>query len=300
MNKNYEKDKIKFKHIFFSTYGWICFTIVLLIQLFIFLPLSVLLFITFIDRNRKSFPIFIKIAVNIFLIIFIGHKISFTGIKLKAPKKGEKRIYILNHASLYDVVVMYLMPGPIKFIIKEKWVKKPFIGWMQYLAGNIIVKENSSSDDAMAIFENAKKALNKGIPILIYPEGTRSHSGKIQKFKKGSFKIAIETEADIVPVVMDTWNCIRPSGMWIRDVKPEIKICEPIKYDSYKHLSHIQLSKVMHVFMMKKLIEIRDKRRQNEKHYYRKNPVFINIDDEMKKEADVIENKLLENNLSLK
>jgi len=235
MNKNqYIYDKISPNEVFYSVWGWTMFILVNSMLIFI---APVILLITFpFDRNRKVLAYLIKIFYRIFYILnFVQrHNIDYNG--LKAPKKGERRIYVLNHASMFDVILMSLLPGPIKSIMKSSYAKIPVIGWIALLAGNIVLEDDPKKQNNLGVYHKVIRALENGSPVVIFPEGTKSRNSKVSRFYHGTFKIAKETEADLVPVIFDTWNVIRPGSMWIRDVNTTIKILDTVKYEEFKNM----------------------------------------------------------------
>jgi 1-acyl-sn-glycerol-3-phosphate acyltransferase len=290
--KNTIKDKFLFRYVFYTILGWFLFILINVIQFFIFMPIVFIYSLLF-DRQRKSFVYLTKFFSNMFFILFFVERLKYDNNGIKAPKKGEKRIYVINHASQYDVILMYLLPGPIKFLFKEKWAKLPLIGWMATMAGNVILKDDTKAAESAMVFRKSAELLKQGIPFVIYPEGTRSRNGKLGNFFHGTFKLALDGEANIVPVVFDSWNTIRPGGLWIRDVKCSIKILDTIKYEEFSHLSYVRLSNLVRSRMMEGLINIRDERRKTEKKYYRKDEIFEKIDNEMKQELIEL-NELIE------
>jgi 1-acyl-sn-glycerol-3-phosphate acyltransferase len=291
-------DRILIRHFFYSIYGWTLFVVINLIQFIFFMPV-VWLISQIVDKNKKLFIYLTKIFSYLFFILFRVEKIRFEKNNLKAPKKSEKRIYVINHASQYDVILMYILPGPIKFIFKEKWAKLPLVGWMAAIGGNFILKEKTDAAESLVMFRKASKLMDLAYPFVIYPEGTRSRSGKIGAFFHGSFKLAHDSEADIVPVVFDTWNTIRPGALWIRDVKPAIRILDPIKYNEIKDLSFVRLSNLVRIRMIEGLIRLRDDRRVSEKNYYRKIPQFEQIDNEMREELANLKIKMEKKGISI-
>ncbi|HOV12904.1 MAG TPA: lysophospholipid acyltransferase family protein [Spirochaetota bacterium] len=276
-------DNIKPIYYVYTFFGWFLFALVNIIQFVFFMPIFFVICLFF-DRDKRLFSYLTKFFSNVFHFLFFFEKVQFYKNGLKSPKKGEKRIYVVNHASQYDVILMYLLPGPIKFIFKEKWARMPIIGWTASLAGNVILKEDSKAADSLIFFRRAIELMNRGYPFVIYPEGTRSKDGKIGQFFHGTFKLALDGEADIVPVVFDSWNNIRPGALWIRDIRPTIKILEPIKYESFKHLNYVKLSHLVRLRMVEGLISLRNERRIKEKNYYRKIEKFEAIDKDMEKD----------------
>jgi len=291
-------DKIKFVYFIYSFFGWFLFIFVNLIQFIFFMPIVFLLSLIF-DRDKKFFTYLTKIFSNLFHFLFFFQKIQYNKNGLKSPKKNERRIYVVNHASQYDVILMYKLPGPIKFIFKEKWAKLPIVGWMAAIAGNVILKDDSKATDSLLFFRKAIELMCKGYPFVIYPEGTRSRDGKIGQFFHGTFKLALDGEADIVPVVFDSWNCIRPGALWIRDIKPTIKILDTIKYKSFKHLNYVKLSHLVRSKMIEGLISLRNERREKEKNYYRKTDKFEMVDKSMENDLLELVEYIKKKNISL-
>ena len=145
------------------------------------------------------------------------------------------------------------------------------------------------------------KAFEQEMPIVVFPEGTRSKNGQIQRFKRGAFKIGLTGQIDFVPVVMDDWNCVRPtgSGIWIRDIRPHITILPAIKYENYKHLTHAELAKLMRYIMTKKLYEMREERKAANKKDYRHAAKFVEEDKKVKESLETLKKELEEKNIKL-
>jgi len=299
MKKKEFNDKIKIRYLFYTIYGWGLFIIINFIQFFIFMPIVFILSIFF-DKNKKSFPYLVKFFCKVFFTFYVVERLQFDRNGLKAPEKGEKRIYVLNHASQYDVILIYLLPGPIRFLLKESYAKLPMIGWIAVIAGNIVIKNRSTTSENINVYRKAVETMEEtGSSLVIFPEGTKSKDSKIGSFFNGTFKLAIEGQAEIVPVIFDSWNCIRPGAFWIRDIRPTVKLMDPIKYESFKHLNYVKLSQLMRVKMIEGLLEVRDNRRKNEPNYYRHYIGFEKKDDEMREELKQLKAELLQNNISL-
>jgi 1-acyl-sn-glycerol-3-phosphate acyltransferase len=284
-NTQNQQDKVTFLHVFYTIYGWTLFVVINVIQFIFFMPLFLLFSLVF-DKDKKSFVYLTKFFSWLFFIFYFVERIQYDKNNLPKQKKGTKRIYVINHASQYDVILMYLLPGPIKFLFKEKWARLPLVGWMAAIGGNIVLKDDAQSAEAITLFRKSINMMGKGYPFIIYPEGTRSRDGKIGEFFHGSFKLALDAQAEIVPVVFDTWNSIRPGALWIRDVRPTIKVLEPIPYEEIKHLNFIKVSHLVRIKMIEGLIQVRKWRREHEKNYYRKLDQFEKIDHQMQEELE--------------
>lgn len=300
------QDNFKLRYIFYTVFGWGLFAAVFAVLFLIFAPICFLLCLFNIDKKRKTIIWSIKLACKTFFAFFIGHKIILKNDSVGRMQKGEKRMYLINHSSIYDVILAYILPGASRFVIKDKWIKKPFVGWIQQLAGNVVVGEDKPEKYQIADGEpdsimETVKAFEQEMPIVVFPEGTRSKNGQIQRFKRGAFKIGLTGQIDFVPVVMDDWNCVRPSGagIWIRDIRPRITILPAIKYENYKHLTHAELAKLMRYIMTKKLYEMREERKAANKKDYRHAAKFVEEDKKVKESLEALRKELDEKNIKL-
>jgi 1-acyl-sn-glycerol-3-phosphate acyltransferase len=88
---------------------------------------------------------------------------------------------------------------------------------------------------ALKSIEDAKKQLKNGTSVVIFPEGTRSRTGKMKKFKKGAFKIAHQLELPILPVTLvGTNNIMGPGFLNVMPGKVKLIIHKPIDVKEYK------------------------------------------------------------------
>jgi len=139
---------------------------------------------------------------------FIRFGLGMAGIKITAnglnnlPQEGSF-IIMANHKSLLDVLV-YLMvvPHKIAFIPKKELLKVPILGLDISLQGHYPI-DRSNPRLALKTIEIMKKDVAGGRPLLFFPEGTRSDTGKLGAFKRGGFLLALETGTKIIPSYID-------------------------------------------------------------------------------------------------
>jgi len=120
--------------------------------------------------------------------------------KEKYDLKGKKVCFIGNHTSLLDILAMGV---PLKlwcgFIVKDELRKVPFLNIWTWMLNCTFIKRSDVRASAKAIRAGIEKIKN-GWPMAIFPEGTRSKTGKIGEFKAGSFKLATRSDSLIVPI----------------------------------------------------------------------------------------------------
>jgi 1-acyl-sn-glycerol-3-phosphate acyltransferase len=114
-------------------------------------------------------------------------------------------IFMANHLSNLDPPVLVpLLPGRTSILLKQGLMRIPLLGYAMKLAGFVpVVRGQTGEAGREQAIENgarAAKALQSGLHITIFPEGTRSPDGRLLPFKKGPFYLAIQTGAPIVPI----------------------------------------------------------------------------------------------------
>lgn len=112
-------------------------------------------------------------------------------------------VVIANHQSMFDIFVMYGYIGlNFKWVMKQEIRKMWFIGRACQDAGFIFVDDTRKSS-IHETMEAAKKVLSDGVSIFIFPEGSRTFTGEMGRFKKGAFLMAEALDAPLLPVTID-------------------------------------------------------------------------------------------------
>ena len=164
---------------------------------------------------------------------------TFVRVKIHGMEKLDKKqsyIFMLNHQSWFDIFVVYgWLPFFFKWIMKSDLRKIPFVGAACEAAGHIFVnRENPKA--AQKSLEKAKAVLQKGVSVVIFPEGTRTGDGTLGKFKRGGFKIATDLGLPIVPVTLCGCFERMPRNAFAISPGPiEMRIHEPIDVSAYTH-----------------------------------------------------------------
>jgi 1-acyl-sn-glycerol-3-phosphate acyltransferase len=165
------------------------------LSLYILLVGPPLLVYTLLSRDPD--PIYAAgIGGVMFFVRLAGVRVRVTGTERIPPVAC---LFAANHTSTLDApAVVGAIPRRIAILLKESLFRFPIVGQAFRLAGFIPVERGH--DSAIASLEKATEALRSGQSFLIYPEGTRSNDGRLQKFKKGAVVMAIKAGAPIVPV----------------------------------------------------------------------------------------------------
>ncbi|MFT6814961.1 MAG: 1-acyl-sn-glycerol-3-phosphate acyltransferase [Sphingobacteriales bacterium] len=153
----------------------------------------------------------------------------------KAPIDYSKSfIYVSNHESLLDIpVVSYAVKKNLSFVAKKELKKVPFLGWFMLAVGTILV-DRFNKKQAMISFQKAGEQINQGNSVISFAEGTRTKTGEMGFFKRGSFLIAQQGKVDIIPLCIKGTREVNPSGKFeINGGKVQIMIGEVIKSEPW-------------------------------------------------------------------
>lgn len=115
-------------------------------------------------------------------------------------------VIVTNHQSMLDIPLMYVLPINFKWVSKKEVQKMPIFGWVLWMHGDIAVERGSRSS-AKRMMKECLQRLSHGTSVIVFPEGTRTKTGEIGRFKDGAFLVAKSAGVGILPVVIDgTWS----------------------------------------------------------------------------------------------
>jgi 1-acyl-sn-glycerol-3-phosphate acyltransferase len=145
--------------------------------------------------------------------------------------KDRPVILVSNHLGMGDILLLYRLTTQFRWIAKEIIFKVPLLGWSMAHAGYIRLRRGDR-DSARHAMEQSRWYLERGVSVLIFPEGTRSRDGKLLPFKQGAFRLALETGCDILPMGIAGTEHALPSDSWKfprRVSRMRLVIGEPIR-----------------------------------------------------------------------
>ncbi len=149
--------------------------------------------------------------------------------------RRQSYIFTANHQGAYDIFLIYGHLGfPIKWIMKQSLRKIPLVGKACESAGFIFV-DNSTPQAAAKTIRQAKSKLTDGVSVVIFPEGSRSKTGKLSAFKKGAFQMAIDLKLPLAPLTVNgTFEVMPSDSFFLNPHKIELTIHKPVPTEHYK------------------------------------------------------------------
>ncbi len=224
--------------IIFSIYVWVLVIVVTLVLS----PVFTLVWLI-------SYPFDKKLIVLHYLANFWGSLFTLLvpgwDVKIEGKEKlnNNAKIIVANHQSQEDILLVYRLGVPFRWISKAEIFKIPFYGWLMRLKGDIKLQRSSKSSIKKMLID-AEAVLRKGCIITIFPEGTRSKTGDLGNFKEGAFKLAIDTQVPIVPVVIygTGQKLVYPNGTFKGKHQVIVKVLNEIPYTEFKEMETKELS----------------------------------------------------------
>ena len=123
----------------------------------------------------------------------------------------------------------FLARYPLHWVFKKELAKIPVFGWVLLACGQVMV-DRLSPERSKASLEEAISGLSGSNSVMIYPEGTRSRDGNLQRFKKGGFWMALQVGLPIVPVrVSGSREVVAADTLRIRPGTVTVEIFPPIE-----------------------------------------------------------------------
>jgi 1-acyl-sn-glycerol-3-phosphate acyltransferase len=125
-------------------------------------------------------------------------------------------VMVANHQSLLDILVLFRLFVHYKWVSKIENFRIPCVGWNMSLNRYIKLRrgDRESVEQMMAACE---QTVGEGSSIMMFPEGTRSHDGRLKAFKHGAFTIAQRMRVPILPIVVEgTADALPKRGFVLR------------------------------------------------------------------------------------
>lgn len=151
------------------------------------------------DPNRRALHYFASFWGMFYIYSNPFWKIRFEGRENIDPNKTY--VLVANHTSFWDIWVLYGLYKPYKWVSKETIFKVPFVGLNMRLNQYVEIKRGDMKS-IKEMMTTCKMWLKRGSSIMLFPEGTRSENGEVQNFRDGAFRLAVDCDVPVVPIIV--------------------------------------------------------------------------------------------------
>ena len=133
--------------------------------------------------------------------------------------EGEERIdpaatyiFMCNHVSNLDPPILLVnLPRRSSVLVKKELFQVPILGRAMRL-GDLVAVDRRNRDAAVNSMRDAEAVMGRGLNMMVFPEGTRSHDGRLLPFKKGPFYLAMDSGVPVAPVTILGSEKLMPKG----------------------------------------------------------------------------------------
>ena len=204
----------------FGIYTFVICTVMLLLSVVAFV-----LTVPF-DKQRKVVHELSRALVYMFVMVPPMWKRRVEG--LEHIEKDKPYVIVINHQSMVDIMMLYLVPMTFRWVSKREVYRIPFIGRFLLLHGDITIDRKQGSKAMRKVMEKGQMWLGRGVSVSMFPEGTRSKDGEIHRFKAGAFALA--KEAGVRPGTALAYLIAPPlEGMYAMDAAlkaADVSLCK--------------------------------------------------------------------------
>jgi 1-acyl-sn-glycerol-3-phosphate acyltransferase len=179
------------------------------------------------DRNGKVLHLFSCAWAQLYFWVNPGWRLRIEG-REHLPWHGPA-VLVSNHQSLGDILVLYGLYRPFKWVSKAAVFKMPFLGWNMYL-NRYVGLVRGDKDSIGKMMAACERWLDQGMPVLLFPEGTRSPDNQLLPFKDGAFRLALTKGCPLIPIVLTgTGDTLPKHGLMLKSrASCKVRVLEPV------------------------------------------------------------------------
>lgn len=140
-------------------------------------------------------------------------KVTVEGRENISPRTSY--VFVANHQGAFDIFSIYgYLNHDFRWMMKKGLERIPLVGYSCKVSGHIYV-DNSSPGATRHTMAEAEKRLRDGMSVVVFPEGSRSRDGRMHRFHRGAYMLAMEFSLPVVPITIDGSYDILPRGSWL-------------------------------------------------------------------------------------
>jgi 1-acyl-sn-glycerol-3-phosphate acyltransferase len=167
-------------------------------------------------------------------------------------------VMVMNHNSGFDIFAAYKIPLNFRWVSKREVFRVPFMGPLLTIHGDIPIERGSASKAMAKVLRLGKLWLSRGASVAIFPEGTRSKTGEMNRFKMGAFNLAKEAGVEILPIVMTGTNEYLHKNFMVNwRNRVGIRVLPPIPVEQVQATDVKELSQLTYERMVEALAQLR-------------------------------------------
>ena len=172
---------------------------------------------------------------------------------------GRPYVVVSNHQAMLDIPLLYVLPFNFKWVSKREVYKIPIFGWVLWMHGDVAI-ERGGTASTKAMFEKCEAYLDRGVSVVMFPEGTRTPDGQIGRFHKGAFTLAKALGVDILPIcIHGLYDVLPKHDFMLRRGSVTLEICKRIPFDAIKDVPAREVTRRAHEWFVEHYAALRQR-----------------------------------------
>ena len=209
-----------------------------------FLPMAVIIWLITVLFDKRLYVLHLYTQIWESFLLFIIPSWKITVIDKNKIDNSKALVFVSNHQSEFDIVVISKLYAHFKWVSKAEVFKTPIIGWNMTLNRYIKLKRGDRRS-IIKMIKDSVNTLKTGSSVFIFPEGTRSKTGELRNFSSGAFVIAQRAKVGIQPIAISGTKGIMVKGSWMLNYNANVTVTvlDPIPYETIKNKDASELAK---------------------------------------------------------
>ncbi|XOV88891.1 MAG: lysophospholipid acyltransferase family protein [Pseudomonadota bacterium] len=196
------------------------------------------------DPRRRILHLFTSFWASLYIWVFPPWSVHITGREKFDPTKTY--IIVSNHQSMVDILAAFTLFRHFKWVSKAELFRIPLIGWNMSL--NRYVKlQRGHKRSIREMYTACERHLAEGSSVFLFPEGTRSATGRMREFKEGAFVLAKRHQLPILPMVINgSKNALPKNSLnYHGRTRVELEVLDELAPEAFAHLTVTELTEMV-------------------------------------------------------
>lgn len=156
-------------------------------------------------------------------------------------------VLVANHQSTLDIMVLFALNRPFRWVAKASLFAVPFLGWTMWMARYVPIRRGDRHSRE-SMMKRCLWLLQRDTPIAIFPEGTRSTDASMRPFKRGAFILACEAKVPVIPMVIHGTRNALPRNALVfaaQEVcRPVVHVLDPVHPEDFGNDPRVLMQEV--------------------------------------------------------
>lgn len=207
-----------------------------------FFPVALLIWLVTLpfDRRLTLLHLFTCFWASLYIHVFPPWSVTIEGREKIDPHKTY--VIVSNHQSMVDILAAFTLFTHFKWVSKAELFNIPLIGWNMHL-NRYVQLQRGRNKSIRKMYSACEYHLKNGSSVYLFPEGTRSPTGKMRDFKEGAFALAKRLQVPILPLVINGSKNALPKNSFNFHGKTRVrlKVLDEVPPESFAEMSTSEL-----------------------------------------------------------